>query len=111
KNAGRQQMPAASANSVPMSLAYPVKSANKMASLRTFAQTGCKAALSLLFVASVLVSASGVPSGSVWGWGSDITSYIPLSASNAIAVSAGYSHGLALLRNGTVIGFGTDYYG
>ncbi len=54
--------------------------------------------------------------GSVTGWGSviGVSNYdviVPAGLSNAVAIAAGYRHGLDLQRDGTVIGFGDDSSG
>ena len=46
-----------------------------------------------------------------WGFNNEGQCTVPSSFSNAVAVAAGYAHGLALLSDGTVTGWGYDSHG
>src|SRR2546423_5464697 len=63
----------------------------------------------------VLLSALGIgfrsQAASVGGWGYGFSTNYPPSLTNAAAIAAGSGHGLALLTNGTVVGWGDNSYG
>ena len=69
--------------------------------------------LCFIFLAQCLRAA--LPEGYViqWGWNGSYSKAMPtnLVCSNAVAISAGDSHSLALLSDGTVYGWGGDYKG
>ena len=64
----------------------------------------------LLLAMLALLGAGRVPAQNIAGWGDDSLGQtdIPVAATNAIAVAAGYSHSLALMSDGTVLAWGDN---
>src|SRR6267142_1634077 len=54
----------------------------------------------------------GASAGSVVAWGINFNGEVtrPATATNVVAVVAGYDHSLALRGDGTVVGWGNDTY-
>ena len=62
-------------------------------------------------VASSTPATLGVVPIIAWGNNGSGQTNVPVSATNLVAVAAGYNHSLSLRANGTVVAWGDNYYG
>jgi alpha-tubulin suppressor-like RCC1 family protein len=76
--------------------------------MKTFQKTY----VALLFITITTTLWANLPPGELVSWGDYAPTTAPLkSVTNATAVSGGFSHGLALLNDGTVFGWGSNMAG
>lgn len=69
-----------------------------------------KLVLSLFFVLQ-LFSAGNVLAGSIISWGHSVADSGELLGDPFLAIAAGWRHGLALKFDGSIVGWGYDYFG
>jgi hypothetical protein len=76
----------------------------------------CAVGSRLVLLSLLCVQATGSVAGTAgpvvaWAFGDDAPRNIPTNLTDVIAIGAGYSHCLALQRNGTVVAWGTNDHG